>query len=250
MISEWFVKDKLYLIGDEIASYKVKKLLGEGRYGIAYLGENTMGNRVVIKQLKRGMLKKSKEKIKYEQCILKQLGKIGDSRFPSYIGKFKNDESEGYILEYKAGKTFERMIYEEQYVFSREEIYEIAFELIDMIKVLYDQHIIHKDIRVANVLFHPIHGISLIDFGLARYIDEEHYQATEDYWYLADFLIHLYYTSYKDKKVISMPWYKELYLMDDERTFLKKLMGIEKKYASIEEVEGALQKLQMTCFLG
>ena len=33
----------------------------------------------------------------------------------------------------------------------------------------------------------------LIDFGLARYIDNEKYMKQEDYWYIGDFLIHYYF---------------------------------------------------------
>lgn len=248
MIKEWLGQDHLYLINDQVEGYSVKKLLGEGRYGIAYLGQHPKGQQVVIKQLKARMLSKSRDRVRYEQDTLKKLGKLGDSRFPRYVGNFVDGKREGYILEYKAGKTFEQMIYQDKYVFSKEEIYEIGFQLIDMIKTLYENQIIHKDIRVANVVFHPNQGISLIDFGLARYIDHKKYKADEDYWYLADFLIHLYYTMYKEKKLISSPWHKELDLTDREKMFLKRLMGIEGKYMAIEDIEQDLQLMQIDLF--
>lgn len=244
-MKKWLHKDELYLINEQVGGYTVKKFLGEGRYGIVYLGQNEKNEQVVIKQLKNNMLRKAKDRIHYEQDTLKKLGKIGDERFPKYLGKFHDNNRQGYILEYKAGKTFEQIIYEEKYVFSKEEIYEIAFQLIDIIKLLYDNQIIHKDIRVANVIFHPIKGISLIDFGLARYITDEKYNADEDYWYLADFLIHLYYTAYKKRNKISRPWYRELDLTKEERQFLKKLMGIDGKYENIYQIENDLENIRI-----
>ncbi|MGL4738790.1 MAG: protein kinase domain-containing protein [Cellulosilyticaceae bacterium] len=246
-IKGFVAQDHLYLINDQIEGYIIKRFLGEGRYGIAYLGQNTKGQLVVIKQLKRRMLRRARDRVHYEQDILKKLAKLGDKRFPKYLGKFTEGKVEGYILEYKAGKTFEKIIYEEKYVFSKEEIYEIGLQIIDIIKVLNHQQIVHKDIRVSNVICNQNEGIALIDFGLARFIDHKHYKGNEDYWYLADFLIHLYYTTYDKRTVMSLPWYKELDLTDGERHFLKRLMGLEQKYTHIDEVENDLEKLQIEC---
>lgn len=246
-IKEYLGADHLYLVNDQIEGYTIKKFLGEGRYGIAYLAQHSDGKLVVIKQLKRRMLRKARNRTHYEQEILKKLGKLGDVRFPKYFGRFKEDKAEGYILEYKAGKTFEQLIYREKYIFSREEIYETALQIIDMIRVLDHQGIVHKDIRVANVIFNANKGLALIDFGRARYIDDRKYKASEDYWYLGDFLIHLYYTRYDKSGIMSLPWYKELELTDSERSFLRRLMGLDQKYSNIDDVEHDLQKLQMQC---
>ena len=55
--------DKLYEFGEKVNGYSVIKLLGEGRYGIAYLGENENHEKVIIKQLKLDMIKNQKENL-------------------------------------------------------------------------------------------------------------------------------------------------------------------------------------------
>ena len=55
--------DKLYEFGEKVNGYSIIKLLGEGRYGIVYLGENDNHEKVVIKQLKLDMIKKTKRKL-------------------------------------------------------------------------------------------------------------------------------------------------------------------------------------------
>ena len=55
--------DKLYEFGEKVNGYSIIKLLGEGRYGIVYLGENDNHEKVVIKQLKLDMIKKTKENL-------------------------------------------------------------------------------------------------------------------------------------------------------------------------------------------
>lgn len=238
-----FSKDKKYSIGEKILHYKIQKIIGQGRFGIAYLAIDKDHKKVVIKQLKKNMLKKVKDKVKFEKDILI---KLNDDRFPKFIGQFKDEKRDGYILEYKEGKTFEEIIYKDKVVFNKYEIYNIASQLVSIIKVLYENSIIHKDIRVSNVIMQENNNIVLIDFGLARYINESKYKKEEDFWYLADFLIHLHYSAYDKKTLKDKPWYTELDLIEEERIFLKKLMKIEGTYEDIYEVEADLDKIKKT----
>lgn len=86
----------------------------------------------------------------------------------------------------------------------------------------------------------------LIDFGLARYIDNKRYKEEVDYWYMADFLLHLYYSSYNDEgmELEDKPWYNELDLNDKELIFLKRLMGIEEPYKNTDEIMTDLIKIK------
>ncbi|MEW9077056.1 MAG: protein kinase family protein, partial [Terrisporobacter glycolicus] len=91
---------------------------------------------------------------------------------------------------------------------------------------------------ISNVIMNEKKDLVLIDFGLARYIDKDKYKKEIDYWYMADFLIHLYYSSYDDEKLKleDKPWYEELDLKNDELIFLKRLMGMEKSYENTDEI--------------
>jgi serine/threonine-protein kinase len=76
-----------------------------------------------------------------------------------------------------------------------------------------------------------------VDFGLARWMSNDSYKADIDFSFLGDFLLHLYYTSYKTINWNKGPWFEELKLTKKETVLLKKLMGIENRYGSIYEVE-------------
>lgn len=235
--------DKYLKKNSKVKGYTIIKLIGEGRYGIAYLAVNDEGEKYVIKQLKKKMLKETREKLFYEESIL---SKLDDPRFPKFISKFKNKYREGYILEYIEGKIFEDLITRDRHVFSKEEIYEIATKLFDLVEILHNQNIVHRDVRLPNVIIKDNQELALIDFGLARYIDNEKYMKQEDYWYIGDFLIHLYYSSYKPSSKDEKPWYEELDLNEDESIFLKRLMGIEESYEDIEEAREQLEKVKKT----
>lgn len=234
-------EDYYYEENDIIGGYTIQGLLGEGRYGIVYLGLDEKNNKCVVKQLKKNMMKKNKSKLFYEELILKRLQQ---SCFPRFISRFKDGTREGFIMEYMEGEVFEDILYKDRYQFTREEIHEICSQLLDMVEKLHRSKIVHRDIRLPNVIRKNSKELSLIDFGLARIMDDTSHTKEEDYWYIGDFLIHLYYTTYRKANIIERPWFKELELTPGEMTLLKRLMGIDETYGSISEIRQQLNKIR------
>ena len=234
--------DKHYSSGEKLHSYTIINLIAQGRYGIIYLCNDENGNKFILKQLKKDELKQSENKLFYEVELLSGLN---DSRFPKFIEKFYEDDNIIYVLEYIQGKVYEDLL-REGYRFTRKEIYAIADQLLSIIYILQQNNIVHRDIRPPNVIIKPNRQLVLIDFGLARYIDNERYIKEIDYWYLADFLIHLYYSTYdvESDSDDDKPWFEELDLSDLEINFLKKLMGIDGKFNNIQEIRNALNLIK------
>lgn len=235
--------DHYYSINEKIGSYEIIHPLGEGRYGIAYLAEDSFGEKYVVKQYKKKMLKTTRDKLFYEEDILKSLS---SDYFPRFITSF-NDQShdaEGFIMEYKSGRVFEDIILEDGWLFSRREIYQITYDLLDIIRYLQLRHIVHRDIRTPNVILTKNNSLVLIDFGLARYIDNYRYDKQLDYWYLGDFLLHLFYTRKQHfSNLQDRPWDHELNLTKLEKRFIKRLLGEITPYDAIEEIYYDLSQL-------
>jgi serine/threonine protein kinase len=231
MVMRLFARDTLYSPGQKIGNYTVEQVSGEGRYGICYLVSDERQH-YILKQLKRFVLKRSKAKAGYEQEVLSSLE---HKSIPRFIRRIENEDLCGYLLEYKEGKTFEDLIHSEDRIFSACEIRNIGMQLVGILKYLHQSGIVHRDIRIPNTLYNN-HKVYLVDFGLARPVDERKYRPDVDFAYLGDFLLHLYYTSHemKGKKT---PWYEELSLRKEEMLFLKKLLGIDRRYRDIYEVE-------------
>ncbi len=181
------------------------------------------------------MMEKSKDKLFYEEEIMKSLD---DKKFPKFIEKFDYEDTKFYVIQFIQGKDFYELLSFDEYEFNRNEIYDIAQKILKIIITLQEKNIVHRDIRISNVIMNEKKDLILIDFGLARYIDEEKYKKEIDYWYMADFLIHLYYSSYDDEnlELEDRPWYEELDLKNDELIFLKRLMGMEKPYENTDEI--------------
>ncbi|OPX85332.1 MAG: Serine/threonine-protein kinase PrkC [Pelotomaculum sp. PtaB.Bin104] len=256
MLIELFYRDRILSPDRQISRYTIDKIIGEGRYGICYLVHDGQ-KQYILKQLKRGMLKKSKAKAGYEEEILMS---TQHERIPRFIEKISGRDFYGYVLEYKAGKTLEEVICDEGYVFTPEEIYRIGLQVIDIMKYLHGKNIVHRDIRVPNTLYDN-GQLYLLDFGLARWVDRDRYTVDVDFSYFGDFLLHLHYTAFEledgtskagifqygvkyfrqlfskrksDKKKV---WHEELDLSPQATMFLKRLMGLAQRYKNIDEVE-------------
>ena len=230
--------------GENIKDYTIIKIIGEGRYGIVYLCEKNTNKKYVIKQLKKDMIEKSKKKLFYEEEIMKSLD---NEKFPKFIEKFDYDNTRYYVIEYIEGKDFYELLYFDEYEFTRNEIYDISEKILNIIINLQEKNIVHRDIRISNVIMNEKKDLVLIDFGLARYIDDEKYRKEIDYWYMADFLLHLYYSSYDEgMELEEKPWYEELDLNNEELIFMKRLMGIEKSYENTDEIMTYLINIKKT----
>jgi serine/threonine protein kinase len=226
-------KTKKYY-GKKLGNYKIEETAGEGRYGICFLARSDSGCRVIIKKFKPGIFKKNSKRNMFEAVIL---SKLEDQRIPELLGVISDRFFYGFVLERKPGHTVKDLLFEHNRRFSSEEIYNIGVQLIHIIRYLHENGIVHRDIRIPNVMVDN-DNVYLIDFGLARFADDDRYKYDLDYSYFGDFLLYLIYSSFeKIKGEKNLPWHKELPLTSRQKMFLKKLMGLETVYRSIQDIE-------------
>jgi len=234
-----FTKIKTKYVGKKISSYTIDTLIGQGRYGICFLAHSDDNQKVVLKKFKTKMFIKNAKKNEFEAVILSQLQ---DKRIPQLLGVINEKGFYGFVLEFKYGLTIKELLFKKHHKFSDKEIYEIGSKLIGIIKYLHHNGVVHRDIRIPNVLYD--HGdVTLVDFGLARWSNNQ-YPFDMDYSYLGDFLLYLFYSTFEStKRSKKKPWYVELDLTDDQKQFLKKLLRLEPTYDSIDDVEAIFLKL-------
>ncbi|MCB2352515.1 protein kinase domain-containing protein [Clostridium estertheticum] len=93
--------------------------------------------------------------------------------------------------------------------------------MIKLITYIHENGVVHRDIRIPNVLIDK-GELYLIDFGLARWADNNKYHYDLDFSYLGEFLLYLLYSSFETKeKHKKLPWYIELNLTNKQKLFLK-----------------------------
>ena len=200
---------------------------------MCFLAHSNTGVMVIIKRFKPGIFKKNKEKNEHEAVILSQLK---HTSIPELLGVINEKGLYAFVLEYKHGATVKELLFKQKHRFDNQEFFNIGTQLINIVKYLHKNGVVHRDIRIPNVLIDN-GKVYLVDFGLARWANNDRYRFDVDFSYLGDFFLYLLYSSFKKENHKKLPWYQELPLTNFQQTFLKKLLGIEPFHASIDEVE-------------
>ncbi len=220
--------------GKRFGKYIIEKPIGEGRYGLCLLARSDIGEKVVIKKFKRSIFKKNSEGSVNEAIIL---SKLVDNRIPKFLGVINQKGVYGFVLEFKHGYTVKELLFKYKHKFTTEEFFDIGTQLIKIIKYIHGNGVVHRDIRIPNILIDK-EEVYLLDFGLARFADNDKYPYDLDFSYLGDLLLYLLYSSFETKKNHKkLPWHKELALTSTQRLFLKKLLGLELTYENIDDIE-------------
>lgn len=226
--------------GRKIDKYTIEMPLGEGRYGLCFLAKNSNNEAVIIKKFKTGFLRKEIKPNKDEAVIL---SKLNDCRIPKLLGIINEKNFYAYVLEFKKGVTIKELLFDCNYIFSNQEIFDIGVKLLDIIKYLHSNAIVHGDIGISNIVIEN-NNISLIDFGLARTISDNNINYNIDFSYFGDFLLYLIYSSFKPQKAFKkIPWYNELPIDNNKKLFIKRLLGLEKNYTNIDEIYSEFIKI-------
>jgi serine/threonine-protein kinase len=219
--------------GKKYGGYTIEDVAGEGRYGLCFHAINDNGEKVIIKRFKPGIFAQNAKNNAHEAVIL---SKLSDKRIPELLGVINEKSFYAFVLELKPGTTLKDMIFKYNYKFSDEEIFNIGIKIINIVKYLHENGVVHRDIRIPNILLDQ-GDVYLIDFGLARFADNSLYKYDLDYSYLGDLLLYLIYSSFQKKDKKKQPWYEELLLKDNQKLFLMRLMGLDAVYESINDIE-------------
>ena len=95
----------------------------------------------------------------------KAISKISHPQIPKVLDYFKTKQEVCIVLEHIEGKPLPTGIR-----YSDDKIFEIAFQLLDILQYLEKNHIVHHDIKPSNILIDSNQKIYLIDFGIAKEI--------------------------------------------------------------------------------
>ncbi len=165
--------------------YTLGKVLGQGGFGITYLGADTQENRpVAIKELfPEGSSRRANSRNVVPPTSLLGAGfaetmeKFEDearvlSRFnhPGIVRVFDIFEENGtayLVMEFLKGQTLGKRI-EKQGKLPAREVQDIALKLLDALEVVHGAGMLHRDIKPDNVFLHQDGRVVLIDFGSAR----------------------------------------------------------------------------------
>lgn len=149
--------------------YLIKSLMGEGSYGLTYLGiDQTDGRLVAVKQARPSKGSLARQLLEREARILKSLD---HPRIPAYKEMMTIGRQAYLVMSVLEGETLEDLIFEQGWRFSEADCARITLQLLELVRYIHQQRIVHLDLRIPNILMYE-GELSMIDFGLARAVGE------------------------------------------------------------------------------
>jgi serine/threonine protein kinase len=238
--------------------YKVITHLGAGSYGHSYLVyDQICRQKKVLKALRlhKRLTQSGRSDFELEKVLLNSIDHPG---FPNYFegGTFNNIPF--YTMEFIDGLNFEQFIFAEGKRIPEKEAFQIVYELLNPIEYLHNHKIIHRDIRIPNVISDGT-KIRLIDLGLGRHLDgetafqktnrynirkENNFQA--DFYGLGHFLLFLLYSNFtfpKNKQEKS--WEEELEISNQAKHIIRRLLQIEPVYENCAQIRAEIKNLYL-----
>ena len=156
-----------------MSGYKVKKLLGVGSFGKAYLCQNKTNNSLcVIKQIvMEGLSEKEKNETLNEVSILKQLDHPNIIKFQNVFTQNKPKITLNIVTEYADGGDLSQKIKaqkQKKTPFLEKEIIDYITQICLALQHIHKKKIIHRDIKSGNIFLMKSGLIKLGDFGIAK----------------------------------------------------------------------------------
>ncbi|MEM9216381.1 MAG: ATP-binding sensor histidine kinase [Cyanobacteria bacterium P01_F01_bin.150] len=155
----------------QLPGYSVVGLIYKGKKTTVYRAIETDSQRsVVIKYLSQDYPSFGKlVQFRNQYTITKNLSIAG---IVQPLGLAPLGNRYALIMEDVGGISLET--YAQQYTLDLTDVLEIALQLADILHVLYQHRVIHKDIKPGNILIHPdSKQVNLIDFSIASLLPKE-----------------------------------------------------------------------------
>ena len=158
-------------VGQTINHYRVISRLGVGGMGEVYLAKDQkLDRRVAIKILN--------EKFSQDEANLKRF--VREAKAASalnhpnilVIHEIGESEDKHYIVsEFIEGRTLREALTQSQ--LSVGEVLNVAIQVASALSAAHEAHLVHRDIKPENVMVRPDGYVKVLDFGLAKLVEQE-----------------------------------------------------------------------------
>jgi serine/threonine-protein kinase len=155
---------------ESIGKYKIQDVLGKGAMGVVYRGyDRAIARAVAIKVITKASLEPAEiqhltERFRHEA---QAVGRLVHPRIVQIYDYGEDDEIAYIVMELVNGKTlYEHLSQEVSYEIR--EVGEIIRQVLDGIGYAHSEGVVHRDLKLSNILINNDGRIKISDFGIAR----------------------------------------------------------------------------------
>ncbi len=158
-------------MGKEISHYRLEEELGQGGMGRVYKAQDTTLNRtIVLKLLAPDLVAEAASR----QRFLREARLASALDHPNIctIYEIAEFDNQYFIaMQYVPGKTLKKLIASKP--FSIDSALSIGLQIGDALAAAHAKGIVHRDIKSSNIIITPRGQAKVLDFGLAKLLDEK-----------------------------------------------------------------------------
>lgn len=155
---------------ESIGKYEIQDVLGKGAMGVVYRGyDRAIARAVAIKVIAKASLEPAEiqhltERFRHEA---QAVGRLVHPRIVQIYDYGEDDEIAYIVMELVNGKTlYEHLSQEVSYEIR--EVGEIIRQVLDGIGYAHSEGVVHRDLKLSNILINNDGRIKISDFGIAR----------------------------------------------------------------------------------
>ena len=161
--------------------YKIESVLGQGGFGITYLGWQTrLNRRVAIKEFFMKEYCNRELVARFQQKFIKEAQSIAGLNHPNIIrihDVFEENDTAYYVMEYIEGGSLQEYVTRYGALQETEALHYIH-QIAGALNYIHQRQMSHLDVKPGNILRREEGEVVLIDFGLSKRYDESGQQTS------------------------------------------------------------------------
>lgn len=155
---------------DPSVRYVLGDLIGRGGMGAVYRAQDTrLGRTIAVKIL--NPKQHTPETIRRFEREARAAAALSHAGIVHVYDFDRGFDSYFIAMELVEGPTLGQLVREEP-AFVRSYFFLIARQILDAVAYAHEHHVIHRDLKPANMVFAQRRQIKILDFGIARRLDE------------------------------------------------------------------------------
>lgn len=151
-------------------AYTVERALGAGNYGeVCLVRHNKSGQLFVCKRVQ--LANKSPQQQKESENEVRTMSKVNHPNIVGFIEAFVEKKTLHIIMEYADGSDLEKYLIEQvkqKKVVPEDRILSMFVQIALALRQLHKQHLLHRDLKSANVFLTAAGDVKLGDFGFSK----------------------------------------------------------------------------------